>query len=113
MVLAYTLYLLFTLVGAFALKQFFSISFSTKQKKAIVFSLIITTIIFALWDAWAVSQNHWQFGLGQMLGIQIGNQPLEEIGFFTIIPFFGIILWEIAGKMDILRKNNRAGVKKR
>lgn len=109
----YAGYLVLVLFGALAFMHVFSISFSSKQKKSILFSLILTTIIFSLWDAWAVLQGHWQFGLPHMLGAIVGNLPLEEIGFFIIIPFFGIILWEIAGKLDAARKNNHTDVKKR
>lgn len=99
----YFIYLAFTLVGAFAFKRVFSISFSKKQIFSIILSLIATTIVFTLWDAWAVWRGHWQFGLQHMVGIVLGNQPIEEISFFIVVPFFGIILWEMAGKLDALR----------
>jgi lycopene cyclase domain-containing protein len=103
MSLEYFTYLLLALAGTVALKQVFSISFSRAQKKAILFSLACTTILFSAWDSIAVELNHWQFGLTHMLGFTIGNQPLEEILFFMIIPFFGIVVWEIAGKVERTR----------
>mgnify|MGYP001591276846 CR=1 FL=1 len=104
-------YLTLALIGSLLLARVFGISFAGK-KKAILFSLIPTAIVFILWDSWAVSQNVWEFGLEQMLGILIENQPVEEILFFLIIPFFGIVLWEIANKMDALRVERKMGEKK-
>ncbi len=100
MAFTYAIYLFFTLFGAFAFKQLFSISFSTKQKKAIVLSLIATTILFSFWDAWAVSRGHWLFNPETVMGIWLGNQPLEEILFFVSIPFLGIVLYEIFSKRE-------------
>lgn len=94
----YAIYLLFALAGTFALMRAFAISFTPKQMKAISFSLLATVIGFTAWDAWAVSQGHWSFGTQHMINIFIGNQPLEEIGFFLVVPFFGIVLWKIAEK---------------
>lgn len=94
----YTLYLLFALAGTFALMRAFAISFTPKQMKAISFSLLATVIVFTAWDAWAVLQGHWSFGTQHMMNIFIGNQPLEEIGFFLVVPFFGIAVWRIVEK---------------
>ena len=103
----YTLYLLFALAGTFALARVFTISFTAKQVKAILFSLLATMIVFTAWDAWAVSQGHWSFGLQHTLNFLIGNQPLEEIGFFLAMPFFGIVVWEIIGKYSEKKAKTR------
>lgn len=82
-------------MGTLAFARVFSIALSTKQKKSIVFSLLVTAIIFSLWDAGAVWRGHWSFNPETVVGIWMGNLPLEEILFFIAIPFFGIILYEI------------------
>lgn len=94
----YVLYLAFALAGTFALMRTFNVALSSRQKKSMVPALAATVIVFTAWDAWAVSQGHWQFGVQNTLNIFIGNQPLEEILFFIVIPFFGILVWEVTGK---------------
>lgn len=98
----YAAYLLLALVGTVALMHVFHVSFSSREKKAVIFSLVATVIVFVSWDAWAVLRGHWSFGLENMLGVMMGNQPLEEMAFFGIIPFFGIILWKISNKLTVL-----------
>ncbi len=100
-------YLSLAVVGTCVLQYMFGISFSPIQKKAIVSSLVLTAIVFTAWDALAVSQNHWEFGIQHTLNVFIGNQPVEEILFFLIIPFFGIMLWEIAGKLEKDRRKKK------
>ena len=95
----YITYLALALAGALALKHVFRVSFSAHQKKSILFSLGVTTLVFSAWDIAAVHRNHWQFGWQHTLRVPISNQPVEEVLFFLIIPFFGILLWEIAGKI--------------
>lgn len=99
----YALYLLFALAGTLAFMRVFTISFTSKHMKAILFSLLATMIVFTAWDMWAVEQKHWSFGLQHTLNILIGNQPIEEIAFFLVIPFFGIVLWEMIRKFTQTR----------
>lgn len=87
-------YLALTFAGALAIFCFGKLKLSFKQKKAILFSLVLTTVVFTLWDVMAIWRNHWQFGLQHTLGVMLYNQPLEEIGFFLIIPFFGLMAYQ-------------------
>lgn len=103
MVWEYLAYLLLALAGSFALKQVFSVSFSRAKQKAVLFTLACTTILFSVWDSAAVELNHWAFGTEGMLGLTLRNLPVEEILFFIIVPFFGIVVWEIAGKIEQTR----------
>jgi lycopene cyclase domain-containing protein len=98
----YAGYLLFSFVGTLALMHVFRISFSPREKKAAIISLLATIIVFVGWDALAVWRNHWSFGMESMLVFFLGNQPIEEIFFFIIIPFFGIVLWKIIEKTPML-----------
>jgi lycopene cyclase domain-containing protein len=93
MELLYIGYLSLVFIGTILLMRISTIKFTNIQKKATIFSLILTTIAFSAWDVWAITQNHWSFGLEHTLGITILNQPIEEILFFLIIPFFGLTLF--------------------
>lgn len=93
----YVTYLALAVIGIVAFTFLGNIRFSKKQRKAILLSLFFTSVFFIVWDVLAVESGHWEFGLRNMLGILILNQPLEELAFFWIIPFFGIVLWELFG----------------
>ena len=95
MTVLYVGYLVLALTGTLLLSRVFNVRFSAHHKKSVVKTLILTAIVFTAWDVLAVVQNHWSFGLQHTLGIILYNQPLEEMGFFFIIPFFGIVLYEI------------------
>lgn len=93
----YGAYLAFTLLGAFLLARWQAISF---DGKAILLAktLLATALIFVLWDVWAVFQGHWSFNPEFVLGFFLLNQPVEEVAFFLVIPFFYIVIWEILKK---------------
>ncbi|MBI4361500.1 lycopene cyclase domain-containing protein [Candidatus Micrarchaeota archaeon] len=90
---AYFSYLLAVLLGTLALCFFFRIRIPVRRALTAVFP---AALLFVAWDAWAVFRGHWTFNPDAVLGIFIGNQPLEEIAFFFVIPFFYITVWEIA-----------------
>lgn len=96
----YSAYLFFTLIGALLLAHWQHLSFSSKLKPLLK-ALFATALIFVLWDMWAVFQGHWSFNPNFTLGFFIINQPLEEILFFFVIPFFYIVVWEILKKKSI------------
>ncbi len=98
MSLEYAGYLALVLVGALAFAGIAKLSFSSIQRRAIIYAIFCTAILFAAWDVVAVAKGHWTFGTEHMLGLFVLNQPIEELGFFLIIPFFGIILYALAQK---------------
>jgi lycopene cyclase domain-containing protein len=61
-------------------------------------SLILTALVFVVWDILAVSRGHWSFGLEHTLNWMIVNQPIEEIMFFFVIPFFGLVVYRFVSK---------------
>lgn len=95
----YSLYLLFTLFGSFLLKKTFKLNVLDNHK--LVFQTIFcVAIIFILWDVFAVFFNHWGFNHNFIIGVFIFNQPIEEILFFFVIPYFYLVVWEIFKKID-------------
>lgn len=50
---------------------------------------------FFMWDAYAVSQGHWWFDTERILGVYAPwSVPLDEIGFFVVIPLAAILTFE-------------------
>lgn len=57
--------------------------------------LPIVVLVFALWDAYAISQAHWNFDAEQTLGLHVpGSIPLDEILFFIVVPICAILSFE-------------------
>lgn len=88
----YLFYLLLALIGTFALQFFFKIQIALREAMIAIF---VSGVFFILWDTWAAYAGHWSFGMQLMLGPMLGNQPLEEILFFIVIPLFGLTVWEL------------------
>lgn len=51
-----------------------------------------TLVPLVLWDWYAIANGHWHFH--NMTGVQIGILPLEELLFFLVVPFAGILSLE-------------------
>ncbi len=104
MTLLYAGYLALALGGAFLLMHLFRITFSVYQTNAIAIALTLTAFAFAMWDILAVMRGHWSFDFSHTLGMLIFNQPAEEVIFFVVMPFLGIVLYEIFKKKGEKRK---------
>ena len=90
----YMAMLLFTVFGSFWLEIVLKIGVLGRVKRLII-SIFPVSILFLIWDAYAISQGHWYFDQKQILGI-FGpfDIPLEEFLFFTIIPIAAIMTIE-------------------
>ena len=66
-----------------------------RDPKRLVKTILASTPVFILWDAYAIENRHWEFGEGLTTGI-IGplGVPLEEYLFFIIIPIASLLTLE-------------------
>lgn len=58
-----------------------------KTWKAFFPAVIITGLIFILWDVYFTSLGVWGFNPDYLIGVKVANLPLEEILFFFCIPY--------------------------
>ncbi len=98
----YAGYLALVLLGAWGIIRWGNIRFSPREWKAVFISIPVVAFLFTVWDILAVKRGHWSFGLEHTLGVGILNQPMEEIFFFVIIPFFGVVVYHYfkGGKIE-------------
>jgi lycopene cyclase domain-containing protein len=97
----YSAYLVLVFFSSVLISKVACLEISTKRFLRALFPVFV---IFVLWDVVAVERGHWKFGLQYMTGIVIWNQPLEELFFFVVIPYFYVVIWEVV-------KRNLFGVK--
>lgn len=58
-----------------------------KEWKFYLPSILITALLFIVWDEWFTRMNVWGFNPKYLTGIHFGKLPLEEVLFFVFIPY--------------------------
>jgi lycopene cyclase domain-containing protein len=84
----------FTVFGSIWLEFVLKVKVLRRYKQAIK-AILPISIIFIIWDAYAIASGHWWFYKEQILGI-FGpfGIPLEEYLFFTVVPLAAILTIE-------------------
>jgi lycopene cyclase domain-containing protein len=84
----------FTVFGSIWLEFVLKVKVLGRYKQAIK-AILPISIIFIVWDAYAIASGHWWFDKEQILGI-FGpfGIPLEEYLFFTVVPLAAILTIE-------------------
>ncbi|MEJ7694254.1 lycopene cyclase domain-containing protein [Daejeonella sp.] len=81
-----------------------------KSWKYIFPGLLITGLVFLVWDYLFTVLNVWSFNPDYVIGIYILNLPIEEILFFITVPFACIFIYECLNyyiKRDLLGSVSR------
>jgi lycopene cyclase domain-containing protein len=95
--------LAFCLIGTLPLNWFFHLHVLS-QLRRLVLSIAPVFVVFVLWDLAATHAGHWMFDAAQTLPVRLGGLPLEELGFFVVIPLAGILTYEAVGVVMARRK---------
>jgi lycopene cyclase domain-containing protein len=84
----------FTVFGSIWLEFVLKVNVLKRYKRTIK-AILPVSLIFIVWDAYAIHQGHWRFDENQILGI-FGpfGIPLEEYLFFTVVPLAAILTIE-------------------
>lgn len=92
--LAYVGVLVFVLIGSMWLEVGLRTHVLARWPRLL---LVMAVVVwpFLLWDAYAISQNHWFFDTDRILGVYLpGDIPLDELLFFLVIPLASILTLE-------------------
>ncbi len=96
--------LAFCLVGTLPLNWFFDLGV-LGQVRRLVLSIAPMFVVFVVWDVAATHAGHWRFDPGQTLSVRILGLPLEELGFFVVIPLAGLLTYEAVGVVMARRRS--------
>ena len=90
---AYVAMLAFCLVGTLPLVPAFRLSV-LRQPRRLALTVVLGGTPFLLWDLYATHAGHWWFDADQTLPPRVAGLPLEEIGFFVVIPVVSVLTFE-------------------
>lgn len=79
----------------------------SKKWNALFPAIIITAILFIIWDIWFTKIGVWSFNADYVFGFFILGLPIEEWLFFLITPFSCVFIYEVLNyfiKKDVLKK---------
>lgn len=62
--------------------------------RAVLFSVLVPSVFFWVWDVYATAAGHWQFNPQFVLGTEIAGLPIEEWLFFPVVGFVSLFTWE-------------------
>ena len=98
--------LVFCLVGTLPLNRVFRLGL-LRQGRRIALSILPVAVVFVAWDVAATRAGHWMFDPEQTLPVRVFGLPLEELGFFVVVPLAGLLTYEAVGVVLSRRKQNR------
>lgn len=64
--------------------------------KSVLYATLIIAVPFLIWDFIFTEYGFWGFNPDYLIGINIGNLPLEEVLFFLVVPFACTFIYECA-----------------
>jgi lycopene cyclase domain-containing protein len=90
---AYVAMLAFCLFGTLPLQAAFGLRV-LQQVRRLCLAILPVAAVFVLWDLAAAHAGQWRFDPAQTLPPRLAGLPLEEVGFFLVIPLAGILCYE-------------------
>lgn len=93
----YTLILFLLLAVSVFLQYRYKIKIFKSAPHRLVFFAVIF-LVGVIWDHFAVSRGHWNFGVSYILGPRVGLLPIEEYGFIAIVPYFILVTYKLIEK---------------
>jgi lycopene cyclase domain-containing protein len=63
-----------------------------RRWRRLALTLLPVLAVFVTWDAAAIAAGHWSYH--HLVGLRIGNVPIEEIVFFVVVPTCAVLTLE-------------------
>ena len=90
---SYVAMLAFCLAGTLPLVPAFRLRV-LRQPWRMLLTALAAGMPFLVWDLWATRAGHWRFDPEQTLPWRVAGLPLEEVGFFVVIPVVTVLTYE-------------------
>ncbi len=90
---SYVAMLAFCLAGTLPLVPAFRLHV-LRQPRRLLLTIALAGSPFLAWDLYATHAGHWWFDEAQTLPWRVAGLPLEEIGFFVVIPLVSVLTYE-------------------
>lgn len=86
--------------------EFFFGARAYRRPRALLIAVLITVLLFSMWDVIAIAAQLWTYSPRFTTGIILPlGLPLEELVFFVVIPICGILTFEAVGNvLKLLRR---------
>lgn len=91
--MTYLLVLGACLLGTLPLELFLGVRVY-RQWPRLLLTLIPVLAVFLTWDVFAIKAGQWSYDPRQLVGIFLGDVPLEEVLFFLVIPTCAVLALE-------------------
>lgn len=85
--------LAFCLIGTLWLVPAYGLTVLRRPLRVLT-AIVLGSGPFLLWDLLATHAGHWRFDPAQTLPPRVLGVPLEEIGFFLVIPLASLLAYE-------------------
>lgn len=102
---SYVAMLAFCLAGTLPLVPAFGLAVLHRPGRLLL-TIALAGSPFLLWDLYATQAGHWSFDAAQTLPWRVAGLPLEEVGFFVVIPVVSVLTYEA---VRVVRGRGRAG----
>jgi lycopene cyclase domain-containing protein len=63
-----------------------------RQPRRLLLTLAPVLAVFTTWDALAIHAGQWSYH--RLVGLRLGNVPVEELAFFLVIPTCAVLTLE-------------------
>ena len=68
--------------------------------RRLLLAVVPEFVVFVVWVLYAIAQGHWSYDDAQTLGLRLpGGIPVEEIGFFLVVPVCAVLALEAVRKV--------------
>lgn len=71
-----------------------------QQYAALFPAILLTAIVFILWDVWYTEMGVWGFNPMHIGTLKLANLPLEEVAFFICIPYACVFTYQVLKEFD-------------
>src|SRR5215203_4950799 len=76
-----------------------------RRPRVLLLAVLPVVIIFSIWDLVGIYRHHWSYNASFIIGIELPiGSPLEELGFFVVIPICGLLTYEAVGSIIRARR---------